>query len=267
MKKILNSKIILVIIIATGLLFFLYKIGILRPVERLLLAVVNPVSEQLYTWGGIFRWSDSHQKNNEELVSEVEKLKTELARFAVANSRCTEIEAENEKLKGTLKFKENSNQQLVVARVISRGGLVDDDRSLVINRGLKDGLKIGLAVISDEGVVIGKVIAVKEAVAQVCLTTMPNCQLAASVQNQYKTQGVTNGDLGLTIKMGFIPQLEKLSGGDLIITSGLEADVPRGLFIGRVSQVRSESNDVWQEATIEPLVNLDNLTVVAVVLP
>lgn len=267
MKKILNSKISLVIIIATGLLFFLCKVNVLRPVERLLLAAINPISEKLYAGGVIFRWSNNDQKNTDELVSKVEELQSELARFAVANSQCAEINTENEKLKGALKFKESSRKQLVVARVISRGGLVDDDQSLVINRGQKDGLKVGLAVISDEGVVIGKVTAVKEAVAQVCLTTMPSCQLAVSLQNQYKTQGLTDGDLGLTIKMGFIPQLEKLSSGDMVITSGLEADVPRGLFIGRVSQVRSESNDVWQEATIEPLVNLDNLTVVAIVLP
>lgn len=255
------------IVVATGLLFFLAITGYLRSAERISFAVINPVSERLYAWGGFFNRSNSDQKNINELQKTNNELKSELARLLVANARCIESELENEKLKGVLKFIESSSKRLVVARVISRGGLADDDQSMIINRGLKDGLKIGLAVISNEGVVVGKISAVQEASAQVCLTTTPRCQLAASIQNQYKTQGMTDGDLGLTIKMGYIPQQEKIIIGDMIITSGLEADIPRGLFIGAVSRVRSESNDVWQEATIEPIINFTDLTVLAVVLP
>ena len=98
------------------------------------------------------------------------------------------------------------------------------------------------------------------------MTTSPGCKLAAAIQNQTKAQGITDGDLGLTIKMNYIPQLEKISLGDTVITSGLGDKIPRGLVIGKVIEVVSESNEVWQGATIEPLVNLNTLTVVTVII-
>jgi rod shape-determining protein MreC len=67
--------------------------------------------------------------------------------------------------------------------------------------------------------------------------------------------------------MNYIPQLEKVTVGDTVVTSGLSEDIPRGLVIGRVTNVKSISNEVWQTATIEPLLNFKNLTVVSVVIP
>ncbi|NCQ16170.1 rod shape-determining protein MreC, partial [Candidatus Falkowbacteria bacterium] len=54
---------------------------------------------------------------------------------------------------------------------------------------------------------------------------------------------------------------------DLVATSGLEENIKRGLVVGRVAQVAKENNQVWQSAVIEPLLSLDNLTLVAILLP
>ena len=64
-----------------------------------------------------------------------------------------------------------------------------------------------------------------------------------------------------------IPQSEKVSLDDIVITSGLGENIPRGLVVGKVILVNSESNEIWQSATIEPLANFDNLTLVSVILP
>ena len=128
-------------------------------------------------------------------------------------------------------------------------------------------MRLDLGLINEEGVVVGKIIDIKPGTAKICLTTSPGCQLAASLQNQNKTLGIVEGDLGLTIKMSYIPQLEKININDIVITSGLGGDIPRGLVIGKVQSVRNESNEIWQSATIEPLVNMDNLTVLAVIIP
>jgi rod shape-determining protein MreC len=71
----------------------------------------------------------------------------------------------------------------------------------------------------------------------------------------------------MTIKMNYIPQLEKISPGDMVISSGLERSIPRGLLIGKVTQVHNTSNGVWQTATIEPISNLDKLTIVSIIIP
>jgi cell shape-determining protein MreC len=93
--------------------------------------------------------------------------------------------------------------------------------------------------------------------------------LAAAVQgqNDQKTSGVVEGDLGLTIKMDFIPQAEKIKVDDIVVTSGLEKNIPRGLVIGKIIQVNSDSNEIWQKATVESLMNLEDLTIVSILPP
>jgi rod shape-determining protein MreC len=79
--------------------------------------------------------------------------------------------------------------------------------------------------------------------------------------------GITEGDLGLTIKMNFIPQSDTINLDDTVITSGLGGNIPRGLVIGKVSQVNNRSNEIWQDVSIEPLINLNSLTIVSVLIP
>jgi rod shape-determining protein MreC len=124
-----------------------------------------------------------------------------------------------------------------------------------------------LGVVDENGVIIGKIIEVKDHSARACLTTGANCQLAAAIINETKTIGLSEGELGLTIKMNYIPQMENIRPEDIVITSGLGGDIPRGLVIGRVSQVNNQSNEIWQDVTIEPLSSLRSLTIVSVILP
>ncbi len=270
MRKIKKNNPVLIALVVFGLLVFLHGVGVLRPLENFFVGAVKPVAERFYGLGNFFRHSYQDKETQASLKIKVDALTQEVARLVVANSKQQELVEENTKLRSQLKFLNDNNFKAVAAAVVARESLVEgaeEGRDLIINKGVKDGLALGQGVVSEEGLIIGKIIEVKETSAKICLTTSPECQLAAAVQNQTKTQGITDGDLGLTIKMNYIPQLEKISVGDTVITSGLGGKIPRGLVIGKITEVRNESNEVWQDATIEPLVNLSNLTVVTVIIP
>lgn len=270
MIKIKKNNPFVVFIVVLGLLIFLHSLGALRPLENLLLSLAKPLSSRLYSRGAAFNSSYSEKQQAADLQARVDYLTKEVTRLTVDNSRCQETGEENRKLRDQLKFLNNQSCRTVLANIIAQETIAetsDSGRNFVIDKGTKDGLQAGLGVTSETGVIVGKVVEAGETTAQICLTTSPGCKLAAAVENETKTQGITDGDLGLTIKMNYIPQSEKISPGNIIITSGLGGNIPRGLVIGRVTQVANESNEVWQAATIEPIVNLNNLTVVSVVIP
>ncbi len=270
MIRIKKNNPVLIFIVVFGLLIFLHGVGILRPLENFFLNLIKPTSSRFYNWGTNFSNRYDERKNREDLILQLEESTKEVARLTVDNSRFQEIEAENKKLRNQLNFLSVNSFQAVMATIIAREAAPqagEEGRDVIIDKGEKDGLRVGLGVVSGEGVIVGKVVEVKSNTAKVCLTTRPDCKLAAALQNESKTQGITDGDLGLTIKMEYIPQLEKISSGNIVITSGLGGNIPRGLVIGRVSAVHGESNEVWQEATIEPLINFNNLTVVSVIIP
>ena len=108
---------------------------------------------------------------------------------------------------------------------------------------------------------------VKESISLVYLTNNSKCKLAATVLEQEGTGGVTEGDLGLTIKMGFIPQSKNIQKDNIVITSGLEYLIPRGLAVGRIIEVTKDNNELWQNAVIESMADNENLVIVSVLLP
>lgn len=270
MLKIKKNKLSLIFLVVFLLLVFFHSVKLLQPLENFLLYLVKPLSGKLYNYGAEFNNSYRARNSQLNLNARVESLTNEVARLTVLNSKYLSQEEENIKLRGVLKFNSENNWRTVAVGVIGRETLTqigNESQNIIINKGSNDGLRIGLGLINEEGVVVGKIIDLKPATAKICLTTSPGCQLAASLQNKNKTLGIVEGDLGLTIKMSYIPQLEKINVNDIVITSGLGGDIPRGLVIGRVQAVRNESNEIWQSATIEPLVNMDNLSVLSVITP
>ena len=270
MNKLKRYRKIAIFLVAFILLIFFHAVGALRPAENFLLALVRPIGSRLYSYGRGFNNSYQDRQNQADLPARVESLTNQVAALTVANANYQEVVKENTKLRDQAKFLNDHNLTTVVASVIAQEGAVgagEASQDLVLNRGAKDGLKIGLAVIEPNGTIIGKITALKDATANICLATSPGCKLAAAIENPTQTPGIADGDLGLTIKMDYIPQTDKISAGDIVVTSGLGGNIPRGLVIGRVKEVRNESNAVWQNATIEPLVDFNNLTLVSVIIP
>jgi len=253
-----------------GLLIFLSALGVWRPFGNLIRLALSPIANTMHTLGTKFNLSYDKQSGEKDWQSEAEKLKEELAELTIANARLETAEHENELLRESLAFLKQNNLKYIVSNVISRGEIIESSgqtETIVIDKGSQAGVRAGLAVVNSEGIVVGKVAEVKDNIAKVYLTSNKKCKIAATVLNQQKTAGVTEGELGLTIKMDLIPQSEAIAIGDTIVTSGLEETIPRGLVIGRVIEVTKENNDLWQSAQIESLIDINNLIIVSVVVP
>lgn len=253
-----------------ALLVFLHLIGVLRPVESVLARLLNPVMHSLYSFSTDVRSVFSEQSDKEDLHEKIKQLEQQVGVLTVANVSLELLEEENKILREHHEFLANNNYQYILGKVIARGDIGDISgrtETIIIDRGERDGIYPGLSVVDSEGIIVGKIFEVKEKISLVYLTNSKKCELAAAVLNDDKTAGIARGELGLTIKMDFIPQDEEIFKDDIIVTSGLEEAIPRGLIIGRVIEVNKKSNELWQTATIEPLVNLDKLIIISVLLP
>ena len=245
-----------------GLLIFLHFISLLSPLESAAVRLTAPIFSSSYSAAVKIRQFYNSISNAKQLTQTIEKLEKQASRLAVDNARLQNLEEENKQLRNYLNFAQTKKIKYVMANVVSRR-----DSLLIIDQGQQAGLKEGLAVVNEDGVAIGKIIKVKPQLSQVALITDKHCQLAASVMNAQKTNGLAKGELGLTISLDYIPQTENIQVNDLVVTSGLEPDIVRGLPIGRVVKIEKNSNELWQKAVLEPVVNLDHLTIVMVLLP
>ncbi|MFW5888694.1 MAG: rod shape-determining protein MreC [Patescibacteria group bacterium] len=246
-----------------------YYGGLLKPVEDAVSKSLNPITSKLYFWGistKNFFYAGTEerdlQKENSELRKKVNELMAEKAELV-------SVKKENEKLREYLDFAKEREYEQKPAKIVSKGMFMETDKrneSILINKGAKDGLKKGMAAVNSQGVVTGKIAEVKSNVSEVRLLTNRNCELAVSIQNEEGTMGIARGEMGLTVNIDYIPQTRQISAGDTVVTSGMEENIPAGLILGKIKKVERESNDVWQTAVVEPLANLEELTMVAVVL-
>lgn len=265
----LNTKRYIRIIAVVALLIFLHFTKILFPIESFITKTLSPVFSKLYSASSYLRTTYNEQTDKRDLIELVSGLEGRNNDLIVENAKLKVALEENQILREYLKFSKENDKSFVLGSIISRIGLDANelDKNIIINKGSRDGIMEGLAVISGRGILVGRVVEVKDKLSEICLVANRDCKMAATIQNSDKTSGIVSGELGLTIKMEFIPQTEQVEENDIVITSGLEENMPNGLVIGRVTFVNKESNELWQTATIEPLADLDDLTIVSVLMP
>jgi rod shape-determining protein MreC len=134
---------------------------------------------------------------------------------------------------------------------------------VIINRGSNDGIRRGMPVVTDQGLV-GRVDAVIADAARVQLITDPAAKVNIHLQNaevDASLVGSVTGDLTLEL----IPQDAIVQTGDLVLTSGLGGGYPPNLIVGQVVNVRSRDFDLFQQATVQPVVDFNQLQIVLVI--
>ena len=196
----------------------------------------------------------------------VKELQAQLAAMVVDQVRLQSLEEENKTLRAQARFLDRSGYDSVGARVIGRD--VSGQRALLtIDRGRNDSVEIGQAVITDDGIMVGKISSIQDSIAVVELLTDPNSRVAAAVQSKGQLAGVLEGRGNGTAVMTYIPSSEAVAADQVVVTAGTEDKVPGDLPLGIVNTVESHSSDPFFSATIEPLVNLEGVTFVSVLRP
>jgi rod shape-determining protein MreC len=190
------------------------------------------------------------------------RLRLELAKVTSDRARLAELEAENQHLGELLELKYVLGTSAVAANVIGSDatGL---SRTLVVNSGSSNGLRPGMAVLSNTGVV-GKIIATSPHAARVLLIDDHNSALDGFDQRS-RARGIVAGlvDDGLILK--YADRSEDIRAGDAIVTSGLDGIFPRGLLVGTIKSVHREGPGLFLSVSIAPAVAFRGLEQVLIV--
>lgn len=199
------------------------------------------------------------------LGAENEALSHENARLRQENILLQEDRIINETLRRQLEFKSSvPNYHLLSAEVIGYDPS-NLPQYLLIDRGSRDDIQIGMPVLAAEGLV-GRVDRVNAASSKIMLLTDPSSSISALVQRSRST-GLVQGVAGeQMLRMRYIPQEDAVLPGDMVLTSGLGGNLPKRMIIGQVTDVAHEDVAMFQEAIVRPAVNLRNLEAVMVLL-
>lgn len=199
-------------------------------------------------------------EENEALKKEVEILRKE-------NLEASEYAAENERLRALLSYKSSKTQfDLVVARVIGRENATWTS-VIVINRGVNDGVRDLMPVVTDKGLV-GHVVEAGLISSKVQLILDPRSSVGALVQRpESRVMGIVEGDISnaQNPRMVNIPVVADVVENDMIITSGFGGVYPKGIIVGTVKELKNAPGGLLKYAVIDTGVDFQKLEEVAVI--
>jgi len=198
-------------------------------------AVLSPIEFALHWPGTAARKLSAYLDDQQRLVAENRELKEKLLQLSSASSQAMLLRTEQaqvEALKGTAQRFAGKGQ---IAEII-RDARNPYARKIIIDKGTRDGVEAGRAVIDGNGVV-GQVTAVGLLSAEVTLTTEKNQSVPVMVlRNGLRAVAVGAGREG-TIDVPFIPVGADIQTGDQLVTSGIDGTYPAGLSVATISLV------------------------------
>jgi len=263
-------KLLIITILILLALFFLNYFGAINFIKDTFQKVLTPVQETIFNTGfkvKSFFWSPT----SPELKQENQELKKNLKQCLIDSSEFEILKQENEFLKKELNFQETSNLNYQVAKIIARESIFGK-KVIILNKGEASGIKAGYPVIisaeqKNKGYLIGKIIETDENTSKLVLITDSKSTVAAKILGGDTTSGIVRGEKGLTLKMELVPTENQIQPSNIIITSGLEQNIPEGLIIGEIEQILSDPGDFFGQAKIKSFVDFDNLKIVTILLP
>ncbi|HKL76410.1 MAG TPA: rod shape-determining protein MreC [Halanaerobiales bacterium] len=206
-------------------------------------------------------------KNAGEILSENEKLKKQLAEERLNNILMKKYEIQNERLRKLLDFKELTSYETQGAKVIGYGPSKWKEK-ILINKGSKDGLKDGMTVVTYNGSFVGQINYITSDSAQVEMVNNSGFVVAGIVQREdSRAVGLVKGNQENS-KYNIMDNLSwdsDIRENDLILTSGLSNTYPKGLPIGKVTEVNPDNYGVSQKAKIDLFIDLNTIEEVLVI--
>lgn len=257
MKKL--NILALLIFVASLLLVFTLDTPTTREIQSRVMAVLSPfihtsaaVEEKIGGTAGPVLDTREMRLENERLLVEVERLR-------IISQKYLQALEEVNQLRGLVEFKKASPFKMTAARVVRRVSTTWWN-TMIIDKGLLDGLATDTPVISSAGL-IGKTGKMAPHMAEVILLTDEACRVSAKIDGTLE-QGILSGergglDLRPDLRLRFLNRAATIAPGATVVSTGEGGVFPAGLVIGRVK--RFELKDITGEAVVEPVVDFSQL--------
>lgn len=196
--------------------------------------------------------------NYPQTLEKTAQLEARLLQTYQDRNRLFELEEENLALREQLNAPLPANWDYRTAKILgSSDGLV------YVSVGSNQGVEVGDSVVYKDQL-LGKLINVSERLSQMRLVNNSDSRVGVRVRSTTeRIDGIVLGKNGEII-LTQILQINLIESDQLVVTSGMDGTKP-GLIVGIINEIRSDSQGLYKEATVTPLVDINHLDTVFVI--
>lgn len=222
----------------------------------------------------VMGWTAARTDGVADALEGPRDLQTARDEIATLQERVDALERENEELReieGEYQLlldlfnraRQAPDYQRLTASVIGRD-TNQAIRSIIIDKGSADGVRVGMPVESARGLV-GQVFRTTANSSQIVLITENSSRVPARLGTSRATGILHGGGLGGSMSIDWIDLKYRVEVGEVVMSSGLGGRFPQDLVIGRVIEVDRREADLFQQAIVQPAVDFDALEVVFII--
>ena len=224
-------------------------------VEKIFYAPIGFVKDKIETYS-----------ETKDLYKKYTKLKEKVEKTDLYYAQIEELQEEVTELKSTLELNSTLSEYTYLNATVVNRNVGYWYNTLTIDKGSKNGINKGDAVITNNGLV-GEIIKVSNFSSTVKLLTTDEISNKISIKIQSedkKYYGLLTGyDQKKNVyKIEGITESDKIKKGDMVSTTGLTNYFPSGILIGYVSKIVKDEYDLNSIVEVTPSVSLDNIRVV-----
>jgi rod shape-determining protein MreC len=239
-----------------------YRQQILKKIKSKFSIVLSPITYLINLPADIFIDSKDIFVTKTLLKEKIEILQQRNYVLSIAAQENELLKSENKILRNTLKIKKYFNLVSINAEIILpnvRNGY----STITINKGLKNNIQIGSAVINNAGLV-GQIINTSKKYSEVMPITSEDYAVPAIMDNNKENVILYgNGNGGLEIPL--FPASSSILINDNFVTSGAGGLYPKGINIGRVVEIKSTTSPKFNSIMITPLSQPTTFTQITVI--
>ena len=195
-------------------------------------------------------------RTQKSLYEENKILHAALLQTSVQLQQLAESRAENTRLRALLDSTLSINDHILNAEIIS----IDPNpnhRVFTLNKGLREGVTVGLPVLDAKGI-MGQIV---ESTAR-----LSSLMLISDSRHAIPVRVVRTGDRAILTGMGdnsrlrldYLPESADIKVGDELVTSGLGDSFPAGYPVAMISDVKHQQGSEFTEAYAKPIAELDS---------
>jgi rod shape-determining protein MreC len=190
-------------------------------------------------------------------------LRQQLDEARQRNFQLHEFALENARLRDLLEFKRSLPHPAISAQIIGKDPSAWF-KSVILDKGLADGLRRGLPAVTALGVV-GQIVEVSGHQSRLMLIIDRNSAADALVQRS-RARGIVKGTSGNECYLDYVMHTEDVQVGDQVVSSGFDGVYPKGLLVGTVTAVSFQGSDFFKDIQITPAVDFDKLEEIMIIL-
>lgn len=195
-----------------------------------------------------------HLRSRESLLAENDELKARQLRQEARLLRLSALEAENGRIRELLASSSALSDRVLIAEILATSQ--DPYRhQIVLNKGERDGVYRGQAIVDADGV-MGQVVQVNPGSCVALLITDPDHGIPVEVNRTgLQTIALGRGD-GQGLSLPYLPGNADVKVGDLLVSSGLGGRFPAGYPVGEIHELHHAGGESFMEAVAYPRAKL-----------